>query len=112
MVPKTHWPEHLDLEPQEDELVAIERMIELTDRQLAAQKRIKNNLVELKRAQEMFIKADGSKLHAHYMITAAKEILSLIDQFQLSHLFSSGFIEELTILTQFGTKTSPQERPE
>lgn len=101
-IPQTPLIEKLDLEPAEDELITIERLIHLTEEQMQAQKRIKNLIIEIKHNKEMFIKNSDSKLHALYMISAAEECLSLIRRYHLYHLFSSDFMEELTVFAKVG----------
>jgi len=107
IIPQTSWPERIDVEPQEDELIAINRIISLTQKQQEAQLELKKSLIQLKEAREMFLKADGSKLHAIYMMRAAKVALPIIKTYHLDHLFTDDFMEELTILAQLGKNKAP-----
>ncbi|NGX26711.1 MAG: hypothetical protein K940chlam6_00636 [Chlamydiae bacterium] len=103
-IPETPLQEKIDLEPHEDELITIERMIFLTEQQLEAQKKIKNLIKEMRHNKDMFLKGEESKLHAYYMIQAGKQCLDLIRSYHLYPLFSSDFMEELAIFTKIGTK--------
>ncbi|NGX60291.1 MAG: hypothetical protein KR126chlam3_01462 [Chlamydiae bacterium] len=103
-IPETPLQEKIDLEPHEDELLTVERMIALLEDQLVAQKKIKILIQEMRHNKEMFLKGEESKLHALYMIQAGKECLDLIRAHHLYHLFSSDFMEELAIFTKIGTK--------
>ncbi len=99
--------EKIDLEPHEDESIVIERMIQLTEEQQAAQIKLKFLINEIKHNQKLFLKGDQTKLHAHYMIEAAKESLQIIKKYHLQHLFSSDFMEDLALFSQIGTKEKP-----
>ena len=101
-IPETPLIEKIDLEPHEDELDTVKRMILYTKRQEKALKRIETLILEVRRNKEMFLKSEESKLHAYYMIKAARECQTLIRAFHLTHLFSSDFIEELAVFSQVG----------
>lgn len=96
--------EKIDVEPSEDELISIDRMVKLTEKQQEAQLRLKDLIVDLRHNKEQFMKGEECKLYAHYMIRAAKESLFIIKTYHLEHLFSSEFLEELAIYTKIGTK--------
>jgi len=104
IIPQSHLEEKIDMEPHEDELITTDRMIRLTKKQLEAQERLKILINEIRRNKELFLKGESSKLHAYYMIQAAKESLSIIRAFHLEHLFSSDFMEELALFNQVGTR--------
>ncbi len=106
-IPQTNLEENFDLEPHEDELLTLDRMISLTEKQQIAQKKLKILINEIRRNKEIFMKGDQSKLHAFYMIRDARESLQLIRQHHLEHLFSSDFMDELALLAQIGSKASP-----
>lgn len=107
LIPETSFQEKFDLEPQEDALAALDRMIDLTEKQQTAQKKLKKIIVAVRKNKELFIKGDQSKLHAYYMIQSAKEGLTLIKAYHLQHLFSSDFLEELTVFAQLANKEKP-----
>lgn len=103
-IPDTPFEKKIDLEPHEDELVAIERMILLTEQQQIAQKKLKILLTALRKNKELFLKEGNSRVHARYMLDAAEESLKLIRTYHLDHLFSSDFMEELALFAQVGKK--------
>lgn len=103
-IPDTPFLESIDIEPSEDELVVIERLIRMTEKQLQAQKRIKILIGQMYHDKELFLKGDQSKIHAKYMIDSASEMLSLIRLYRLQHLFSPEFMEEVTLYNQIGKK--------
>lgn len=104
-IPYTPLVEKVDMDPHEDELVAIERMILLTEQQIIAQKKIKNLITEMRHNKEIFLKSEDSKLHALYLISAAEECLDLIRKHHLYHLFSPDFMEELAVFAKVGKKS-------
>ena len=100
--------ERIDLEPQEDELLAVERLIRFAEQQLKDKKQLKILITEMRQNKELFIKGDGSKLHATYMIQAAKKSLRIIRKYHLEQLFAPEFIEELSVFSKVGSaKISP-----
>jgi len=103
-IPENSLNEKINLEPTEDELVTIDRLILLTEKQLKAQKKIKILIGEIRHNKEMFLKGEESKLHAKYMIHAANKCLNLIQSHHLYHLFSSDFLEDLAIYNAIGSK--------
>lgn len=103
-IPDSPFLESIDIEPSEDELVVIERLIRMTEKQLQAQKRIKILIGQMYHDKELFLKGDQSKIHAKYMIDSASEMLSLIRFYRLQHLFSPEFMEEVTLYNQIGKK--------
>jgi hypothetical protein len=104
LIPENTLSEKINLAPAEDELITIDRIILLTEKQLEAQKKVKDLIEEIRQNQEMFLKGEESKLHARYMLRAAKECLELIRAHHLHHLFSSDFMEELALFSQIGSK--------
>lgn len=107
-IPEKALIEKIDIEPHEDELVVLDRMISLTEKQQLAQIRLKKILIDLRHNEKQFLKGDHCKLYAHYMIRGAKEALSIIREHHLEHLFSSDFLEEMAIYTKIGTKEVTQ----
>lgn len=109
IIPETPFQKKIDLEPGEDELIAVERVIKMTEKQLEAQCKLKILIAEYRKNRDLFVKEEHSKLHARYMIRAAKEIQQIIRTYHLEHLFSSDFIEELAVLNQVGKKEVPSD---
>lgn len=107
IIPETPFQKNPDLEPHEDELVVVERLIEMTKKQQIAQEKLKNLITKMRHNQELFLKNEYSKLHAHYMVSAAREIQEIIREYHLEHLFSFEFLEEVALFTQIGKKESP-----
>ncbi|MDN3506060.1 MAG: hypothetical protein P0S96_02400 [Simkaniaceae bacterium] len=104
LIPENSLNEKINMQPTEDELVTIERIIFLTEKQLKAQKKIKILIQEIQHNKEMFMKSEESKLHAEYMVQASKNALHLIRTHHLYHLFSSDFMEDLAIYSAIGSK--------
>ena len=90
------------MEPREDELVILERMIRLTEEQQKAQIQLKILICNFRKNKELFMKGEPSKLHALYMIESATQAHRIIRTYHLEHLFSSDFIEELALLANIG----------
>lgn len=103
-IPDSPFLEKIDVEPSENEMVVIDRLIRMTEKQLSAQKRIKILIGQMYHDKELFLKGDQSKIHAKYMIASASEILALIRQYKLQHLFSLEFMEELTVYNEMRSK--------
>lgn len=103
-IPDSPFLEKLNLEPSENEMIVIDRLIRITEKQLAAQKRIKILIGQMYHDKELFLKGGQSKIHAKYMVDAASEILGLIRLCKLQHLFSSEFMEELTVYDEIRKK--------
>ena len=106
-IPESRLCEKMDLDPNEDELISLQRIIDHTEKRQKAQERLKFLLVELKKNKEQFLQGEPNKIHAWYMIKAAHEGLEIIKQYNLHHLFTSDFIEELAVLNQVGNRDSP-----
>ena len=102
VIPETFFQKKIDLEPQEDEVVAVERMLNILSSQEEALLRIKDLIIDLRKNKEYFLKGDLSKLHARYILEGAAEILSLVRAYHLEHLFSSDFMEDLAVYSQIG----------
>jgi len=102
LIPQSGLSEKIDLEPEEDELLVIDRMIALTEKQQKAQKKLKNLLVSMKKNKELFLAGEPSKMHALYMIKCAEKSLKLIRKYHLQHLFPSDFMEELALFNTIG----------
>lgn len=84
--------------------MAIERLIVLTEKQVMAQKEVKKLILTFRQDKELFLLGDQSKLHAHYMISSASQILALVQTYHLEHLFSSDFMQELALFNKIGKK--------
>ena len=104
MVPTQTLIKSLDIEPAEDEIVTIERLLVATEKQLACQKQIKNLMTRFKDEKELFMKGESSKLHARYMISTASQMHRLICNHGMERLFASDFLEELALFTAIGKK--------
>ena len=94
----------LNIEPAEDELVTIERLLQATQKQVAIQEQLKNLMIRLQREKDLFIKGDQSKLHARYMISTAAQIYRTIRVHGMQSLFASDFLEELALFTSIGKR--------
>ena len=101
-IPENSLEEKLDLHPQEDEVIVIERVIHLLEKQQKDQKKLKDLIVELRHNQDLFMQGEPTKIHAKLMLKAASESLQIIKKYHLEHLFSSEFLEELAILSSVG----------
>jgi hypothetical protein len=102
IIPESFFQKKIDLEPQEDEEVAVERILSLLARQQEELFKIKKLIIELKQSKEIFIKGDLSKLHARFIVETARKILALVRENHLEHLFSSDFMEDLAVYAQIG----------
>jgi ribosomal protein L28 len=84
----------------------LEQSIERTQKNLETQKKIKDLLVELNSLKKRFVKNETSKEEAWRMVKVSANVLKLIENDHLEHLFSVEFLEELKVFSTYATKTS------
>lgn len=92
---------------QEDEVAAVEHLIQITSIQLEKQKELKALMLEFREQQDTFFQGDQSKAHASKMVGTAHKILEMIKQSRIQHLFSSEYLEELALFSSIASKTAP-----
>jgi hypothetical protein len=90
----------------EDEIEVISHLIEATGQRLTDEKLLKDLMVEFKGQRERFLKGEQSKAHTALMVKTARNILDMITQQHLNHLFSTDYLEELTVFSSVATKRS------
>ncbi|NGX45212.1 MAG: hypothetical protein K940chlam2_00355 [Chlamydiae bacterium] len=104
VVPTQILIKSLNVEPAEDELVTIEKLLRATKKQLEVQEQLKILINRFNEEKELFVKGAKSKLHARYMISTAAHIDHKIRQHGMEPLFASDFLEELALFTAIGKK--------
>jgi hypothetical protein len=87
--------------PQE-EILVIEQLIETTKKNLEAQQTLLKLVLEVYQAREAFIADPESGKLATTLVKKAMSLHSHLEKEHLSHLFSSGFLEELAFYNRVG----------
>lgn len=88
----------------EDEVAAVERLIQATEDQLKMQQHLKDLMVRFKQLKESFIQGDQSKRNASAMVRTAREILDIISNQHLQFHFSKDYLDELTVFSSIAGK--------
>jgi hypothetical protein len=89
---------------EEDEVLAIDRLITATKEQLALQVRLKELMVDFKKQKETFIQGEQTKQHAGRMVRTARSILEIISDQHLQYLFSVDYMQELSMFSSIAGK--------
>ncbi len=89
---------------EEDEVFSIDRLIKSTKEQLVLQERLKEQMVQFKQQKDLFMQGEQTKRHAGVMVRTAREILEVITEQHLQYLFSTEYIEELTLFSSIAGK--------
>jgi hypothetical protein len=92
---------------QQDEIVAVNHLIEATQKRVVAQQVLREKMLLFYDQKERFIQGDESKLHASQMVRTAHQILSAIREQRLQYLFSSQYLEELALFSSIAEKNKP-----
>ncbi len=87
-----------------DEIEAVDRTIAATEKRLAAQRQIKNSLLELRHLEDILMKAENPKEAAARMVALADKILAVIQEEHLESTFSPAYMEELRFYSSFARK--------
>jgi hypothetical protein len=91
----------------EDEVTVLQKLIEVNEKRLFLQKKLKEKMELFQRQKEEFILGNQSKKHAFLMVSNAREILSEVKKEHLSYLFSSDYLEELVFFSSIAGKSTP-----
>ena len=91
----------------DDEIKAMEYLIEATEEKVSAQKELLRLMQELKKEEAVFFKGEQKRQTASKMVATARQILHLIQSLNLQQMFSSVYIEELAWLSSLGNKKTP-----
>lgn len=87
-----------------DELVAIDQLIDLTERQLGTQKQLKALILSFKQQQDTFFQGDQTLKSAGEMVSTASEILYLIETHNYRELLPHVYLEELEMFSSIARK--------
>ena len=90
-----------------DEVACLERLIEVNERRLATQKKIRDDMKLFKEQKNLFILGNQTQKHAFSMVSNARQILGEIKQEHLAYLFSSDYLEELMFFSSIAGKSAP-----
>lgn len=91
----------------EDEVKVLEKLIEVNEGRLRAQKDLKEKMSTFQKQKNRFIEGDQSKKHAFAMVTNAREILGIVKKENLNYLFPSEYLEELVFFSSIAAKSAP-----
>lgn len=90
-----------------DEVATLERLIEINEKRLVIQKKIRDQMKLFKEQKEAFILGNQTQKHAFTMVSNARHILGEIKEEHLSYLFSSDYLEELVFFSSIAGKSAP-----
>lgn len=97
----------LSFSKQGDELESIDRLMDVTERQLKTQKELKELVVLFQGQQDAFFNGNQTKEHASQMVSTASHILNIIETHKYQNLFSLLFMQELEMFSSIANKNSP-----
>jgi len=89
-----------------DAVETLEQSIERIQKNLEIQRKIKDLLIDLNALKKRFVKNETSKEEAWRMVKISSNVLRLIEDEHLEHLFTVEFLEELKVFSTFATKSS------
>jgi hypothetical protein len=92
----------------ENEIEVMGHLIDATQQKLDEQQALKKLMIVFQEQQERFFRGDQSKEHASRMVHSARQILDLIKDAHLTHLFTSEYLEELTLFSSIAGKSAPK----
>ncbi len=93
------------------EIAVLDQLISTSEQKLQVQKKLKGRMQELQAQRDAFLAGNQTKRHSYKMVHTAKEILEIIEQEHLGHLFSKEYLDELIVFTSIAGRASPV-RPE
>lgn len=91
----------------EDEVSSITQFIEVHEKRLMVQKKLRDQMVLFQKQKTEFLLGNQTKSHAFSMVSNAREILTLVKEEHLSYLFSSEYLEELLFFSSIAGKSVP-----
>jgi hypothetical protein len=94
-----------------DELTILDGLIKRTQKQLASQMQLKDLMIQFKVQKQLFTQGNQSKKHAFEMVKTASQILDILGNEQLKHLFSTDYLEELALFSSIASKATTPARP-
>lgn len=89
----------------EDEFVAVDRMIQVTQEQLQLQQHLKAMMLEFEHQKEAFVQGNQTKSHVSLMVRNARDILSLITEQHWQVHFSQSYLDELNLFASIAGKS-------
>lgn len=96
---------------EEDEVRAVERLIETTQQQLKTQETLKNLMLCFQKERESFAQGNHTKAQAGRLVKAARQIQGLIQDNHFEHLFSKNYLDELQFFSSIAGKQSISRGP-
>jgi|GEM_PF-5662933 len=91
----------------EDEVKTLDKLIEVNEQRLVAQKQLKEMMSLFQKQKEVFILGNDSRKHAFAMVSNARNILVEIKKENLGYLFPSDYLEELVFFSSIAGKGAP-----
>ena len=88
----------------EDEIVAMDRLIQTTTEQLKLQQDLRDLMMQFKKLKGAFIQGDESKKTASAMVRTARRIMEIISEQHLQFHFSKDYLDELTLFASIAGK--------
>ena len=90
-----------------DELQILEKLIEVNEIRIFAQKNLKEQMKLFQKQKAEFAEGNQSQKHAFIMVSTARDILGRIKKEHLAYLFPSDYLEELVFFSSIAGKSSP-----
>lgn len=87
-----------------DEIMALDNLIVVTEQNLAAQKKLREQISSFQAFKQQYLKNLDSRESAYNMIQSARLVLQSIKNNYLEQMFSPEFISELTFFSQLASK--------
>lgn len=88
----------------EDEIAAMNHLLDNTSHQLEIQKQMRQLMEDFRRQKEEFIQGNETKSHVAKMVRTARQIYESITAYHLQYLFSQEYLEELLFFSSIAGK--------
>lgn len=94
---------HLNQNPKQ-ELALIDNLIEVTEKNLTRQRKLKREINEYIALQERYMKNTNDKDLGYQLVKAAKDVLEGIKDQNLTQVFDAQFMSELSFFSNIAEK--------
>lgn len=104
LIPQSSLTEVGNSLTDEDEIKAIDQLIQTTAEQLEVQKHIRELMLQFQKLKEEFVQGKQTKSHTAQMVKTARQIYELITANHLEHLFTKDYLDELAFFSSIAGK--------
>jgi predicted ABC-type ATPase len=103
-VPQSSLAEFNTSISDEDEVAAMNHLLENTSHQMEVQRQMRQLMLDFRRQKEEFVQGNQTKSHAAQMVRTARQIYESVTAHHLQYLFSQEYLEELLFFSSIAGK--------